>query len=116
MVESRLQPERPNTIKMWGGYISQIPSGWGLCDGQGGRPDMKNMFVKGVGTGEEPGVVGGSLTHTHGVQPLSTDQASASIKRGTAVAEAVGSHPHTITIPVANHEPPFYKVAFIIKL
>jgi microcystin-dependent protein len=48
---------------MWGGLVSAIPAGWALCDGQGGRPDLRDRFIRGA-TGD-PGATGGSATHTH---------------------------------------------------
>jgi hypothetical protein len=50
-------------IVMWGGLVANIPAGWALCDGQGGRPDLRARFIKGASG--EPGATGGSATHTH---------------------------------------------------
>ena len=30
---------------MWSGTIDNIPSGWGLCDGTQGTPDLRGRFV-----------------------------------------------------------------------
>ena len=35
-------------IIMWSGSISNIPSGWELCNGQNGTPDLRNKFVVGA--------------------------------------------------------------------
>ena len=32
-------------IIMWSGAISAIPTGWSLCDGSNGTPDLRNRFV-----------------------------------------------------------------------
>ncbi len=37
------------TIVIWSGAISNIPSNWALCDGQEGRPDLRNKFIVGAG-------------------------------------------------------------------
>ena len=37
-----------NGIIMWSGTISAIPSGWALCDGNNGTPDLRNRFVIGA--------------------------------------------------------------------
>lgn len=34
-------------IIMWGGAYDNIPSGWVICDGNNGTPDMRHKFVKG---------------------------------------------------------------------
>ena len=35
-------------IIMWSGSVSNIPSGWALCDGNNNTPDLRNRFVVGV--------------------------------------------------------------------
>lgn len=58
-------------ITMWYGAVENVPSGWGLCDGTLGTPDLTNRFVIGAGDAYAPGATGGSLTsgaagtHTH---------------------------------------------------
>lgn len=36
-------------IVLWSGAIVDIPSGWHLCDGTQGTPDLRDMFVIGAG-------------------------------------------------------------------
>ena len=36
-------------IIMWSGSIDSIPSGWALCDGDNGTPDLRDRFVIGAG-------------------------------------------------------------------
>ena len=52
-------------IVMWSGLLSAIPSGWLLCDGDNGTPDLRSKFIKGSAPGVEPGVTGGAATHDH---------------------------------------------------
>jgi len=57
-------------IMMWSGSIATIPSGWQLCDGTSGTPDLRNRFVLGAGSGYPVGDTGGSkdatlVNHTH---------------------------------------------------
>ena len=35
-------------IIMWSGTIAAIPSGWALCNGSNGTPDLRNTFVIGA--------------------------------------------------------------------
>lgn len=52
-------------IIMWAGTIATIPTGWALCDGTNGTPDLKDRFILSVGAAENPGGTGGANTHTH---------------------------------------------------
>lgn len=52
-------------IIMWSGSIDEIPTGWALCDGENETPDLRNRFILGTATGEEPGATGGTANHTH---------------------------------------------------
>lgn len=49
-------------IGMWSGSISTIPSGWALCDGSAGRPDLRDRFIVGAGSSYAPGNTGGANT------------------------------------------------------
>jgi hypothetical protein len=46
-------------IMMFYGDVGDIPSGWALCDGNNGRPDLRNRFIVGVGSDYVLGDVGG---------------------------------------------------------
>lgn len=59
-------------ILMWHGLIANIPSGWVLCDGANGTPDLRGKFVKGAAAAAEAGDTGGALTHTHAAHPSHT--------------------------------------------
>src|SRR5262245_14075787 len=54
-------------IVMWSGTIATIPSGWFLCDGTNGTPDLRDKFVVGA-TSDAGGVaksnIEGSLKQT----------------------------------------------------
>lgn len=52
-------------IILWSGSIESIPSGWLLCNGSNGTPDLRDRFVMGAGT-TNPGTTGGSATFTAG--------------------------------------------------
>jgi hypothetical protein len=59
------------TITAWSGSLVDIPTGWVLCDGQNGTPDLRDRFVLGAGLTEQPHANGEADTHTHTVGPLS---------------------------------------------
>lgn len=57
-------------IIIWSGAQGAIPSGWALCDGSNGTPDLRDRFVIGAGTSYTVGNSGGSkdavvVSHTH---------------------------------------------------
>jgi hypothetical protein len=52
-------------IVMWSGLLAAIPTGWALCDGAAGRPDLRDRFIYGWTAGVDPGGTGGALTHKH---------------------------------------------------
>ena len=57
-------------IIIWSGAQNAIPTGWALCDGGSGRPDLRNKFVVGAGSTYSVGASGGQanavvVTHTH---------------------------------------------------
>lgn len=57
------------TIVIWSGTSDNIPSGWQLCDGTNGTPDLRDKFVLGAGTNHIVGSAGGSESVT-----LTTEQ------------------------------------------
>lgn len=57
-------------ISMWSGSIASIPSGWLLCDGTNGTPDLRDRFVVGAGSTYAVAATGGSanatlVSHSH---------------------------------------------------
>jgi microcystin-dependent protein len=52
-------------IVIWAGNINNIPAGWELCNGSNGTPDLREKFIRGAPPGENPGTLGGHLTHNH---------------------------------------------------
>jgi microcystin-dependent protein len=47
-------------IIMWSGAIGAIPSGWYLCDGDNGTPNLKDRFIVGAGNNYAVGATGGA--------------------------------------------------------
>lgn len=64
-------------ILLWSGNIASIPSGWVLCNGSSGTPDLRDRFVVGArqddaGTAKTNltgslTISGGSISHTHAI-------------------------------------------------
>jgi microcystin-dependent protein len=75
---------------LWYGSAASVPPGWGICDGTGGRPDMRDRVPVGAGSTYAVGAVGGAVTAT-----------SSTAGAHTHTALWAGSHAHAIT--VNNH-------------
>jgi microcystin-dependent protein len=65
-------------IIMWSGSVASIPSGWALCNGSNGTPDLRNRFVVGAGSTYAVNATGGSadaivVSHTHTATSTVTD-------------------------------------------
>lgn len=60
----------PGSIVMWSGSLATIPSGWALCNGANGTPDLRDRFVLGTAAGENPGATGGANSKTLTVNEL----------------------------------------------
>lgn len=59
-------------IIMWSGTLVNIPSGWALCDGTAGTPDLRDKFVRGAAPAADPGATGGADTIPAGVTGSTT--------------------------------------------
>lgn len=64
-------------ISMWAGGVNDIPTGWALCDGDNGTPNLKDRFIVGAGQSYGVGATGGSVTQTPSVR---TNAAGTGIK------------------------------------
>jgi len=65
-------------IVMWSGSIASIPSGWLLCNGSNGTPDLRDRFVVGAGSTYAVAATGGTadaivVAHTHTATTTATD-------------------------------------------
>lgn len=86
-------------IVMWSGTVLSIPSGWALCDGSNGTPNLRDRFIVGAGTSYTVGGTGGSadaivVTHSH------------TMGSATFIGSAMAAHTHTITDPGHTHTIP----------
>ena len=151
-VDSSLIPK--GLISMWSGSITTIPTGWALCNGLNGTPNLQDRFVIGAGSAYEVGDTGGSKdaiavshthtasvdtqgSHTHTMVGSSLDGTNSgtfnyiSFSDGmnsgvnmtwTSSIQSAGAHSHTATINNAGSSgtnanlPPYYALAFIMKL
>lgn len=83
------EQEISSGIVLWSGSLSNIPSGWVLCDGNNGTPDLTHQFTKGTTSStKEPNASGGKDSISPSVNQLPSHTHSGST--GTS-----GSHTHT---------------------
>jgi hypothetical protein len=59
-------------IVIWSGASGSIPSGWYLCNGSNGTPDLRDRFIVGAGSTYAVGNTGGSkdaivVSHSHSI-------------------------------------------------
>ena len=76
-------------IIMWSGAIGAIPSGWYLCDGTNGTPNLQNRFVVGAGDSYAVGDTGGADSVT-----LSSTQIPSHTHSFSGTTSSNGSHNH----------------------
>jgi len=130
-------------IMLWSGAIGSIPSGWNLCDGTNGSPDLRDRFVIAAGGSYSVGQTGGSadsivVSHTHtaivtdpghnhtyqeatGLQPQSgsSTQCLTSLttaNTSTATTGITVANQSTGTSGTGANIPPYYALAYIFKL
>lgn len=119
------------TIVIWSGTTDNIPTGWQLCDGTNGTPDLRDKFVLGAGTSHAVGNSGGEEkvtltidqmpTHSHdgnynAASSFSSNGAFATFglnsnpsSKSTSLVSSGSSQPH-------NNMPPYYALCYIMKL
>ena len=70
-------------IIIWSGAANAIPSGWYLCDGNNGTPNLQDRFVIGAGSGYNVNATGGSTTASDTVTISGSDTVNISISGST---------------------------------
>ena len=122
-------------IMMWSGSIATIPSGFVLCNGANGTPDLRDRFIVAAGSSYNPGDTGGvssvALTSAQSGMPSHAHNQAANgfyfcINSGGSYLRwpytSDGSGPQTTLAAPAQdaasaHEnrPPYYALAYIMK-
>lgn len=118
-------------IIMWSGTTSNIPTGWALCDGQNGTPDLRDRFIVGAGPGYAVGATGGEATHkltetempSHG-HDIEKDSAGTYAQSWNVPITGTdwyfgGTHMRTLSaggdMPHENR-PPYFALCFVMKV
>jgi hypothetical protein len=87
-------------ISLWYGSVSSIPTGYFLCDGTNGTPDLRDRFIRGAGSTYDPGDKGGSNTSALSTANLPAHTHTDGNYSGTT--SNTGAHGHTIN-GAGNH-------------
>jgi hypothetical protein len=114
-------------IVMWSGSVDNIPSGWYLCDGQNGTPDLRDRFIVGAGSSYAVGDTGGAAQVTLTVDQIPahehtyTDYNSYGggvIFNGSVLEKRAGYTAKTSSVgggQAHENRPPYYALCFIMK-
>lgn len=125
-ITSKIVPT--GAILMWSGSIATIPSGWALCNGANGTPDLRNRFIVGAGSSYGVGATGGADTVTLTVNQIPSHNHQMNhtgTGSGNGIQQGGGSLPTTASNIITGaagggqpHEnrPPYYALAYIMKL
>jgi len=85
-------------IVMWSGQTSQIPTGWALCDGSNGTPNLIDKFIMGASSSNET-TTGGANSRT-----LSTANLPSHTHSFSGTTNTTGNHNHSgSTNTTGNH-------------
>jgi Concanavalin A-like lectin/glucanases superfamily len=111
-------------IVMWSGKINEIPSGWALCNGQNGTPDLRSRFIMGTDANTaltDPSRKGGNLFHAHQTNKAGRHRhgfgggGSMSLNTGLGSTTIYDDGEHEHSTIAADHLPPYFALAFIMK-
>ena len=122
------------TIILWHGYASEVPSGWAVCNGDNGTPDMRGRFPVGAGNQYRPGETGGAASvalsvdempsHSHGYELRDDNNrdlahgadrndgvwhGDKTVTTGSACGDGDSAQPH-------ENRPPFKTIHFIMRV
>jgi hypothetical protein len=118
-------------IVMWSGAIVAIPATWQLCDGTNGTPNLSGQFIAGYNVADvDYNVIGNTGGHKEFTVTQNNIQQFTISKPGSETTGGVGnpvagngSADGTVQYTVGsasptpiNNRPPYYTLAYIIKL
>lgn len=106
---------------MWSG--TTVPTGWALCNGSNGTPDLRDRFIVGAGSSYAVGATGGTATdnHTHTISCTTGGYSGSRLGEDLIKNRSfVRTHTHTINLTSSqagvDNRPPYYALSYIMKL
>lgn len=133
-------------IVMWYKSLALIPSGWAVCNGSNGTPDLQGRFVRGVSSDTDVNKVFGAEEHEHSnsvaqaaddhihdvagsLTGTVTTGRMSELAAAPRAATKTHTHPFDLDLPssgththptsnttAADNLPPFVQVYFIMKV
>ncbi len=93
------------------------PSGWAICDGTLGTPDLTGRFIRGVSEWTPTVTTGGMESHIHRGKTLENDgDKQHRGGSGGKSPHAHSPHYHTVELGPDKHLPPYAELVYIMKL
>jgi|ETNmetMinimDraft_17_1059902.scaffolds.fasta_scaffold01444_2 hypothetical protein len=108
-------------ILLWSGSTGNIPSGWVLCDGNAGTPNLQDRFVIGAGNSYSVGTTGGSTTDTVNITVSGTTGSPSGSGNGGYPPQyqmALWNHTHSFSgsgSDTVSTMSPYYALCYIMK-
>ena len=116
-------------IIIWSGASTAVPTGWALCDGNNGTPNLQDKFIVGAGNTYSVADTGGAATvtlttanipaHTHNVTSYNNETSTTGPRpEGVTNTNAQGTSATSSVGGGGSHEnlPPYYALCYIMKL
>lgn len=125
-------------IILWSGSIATIPSGWALCNGNNGTPNLQDRFIVGAGAGYQPGNTGGATSvtlsagnlppHTHNYYDIFYSEANNGGSSAGSHSTDYDNNPYAYQIYRTTENgnnlnstpfdirPPYYALAYIMRI
>lgn len=112
----------PGMIMLWYGTEATVPSGWHICDGNMGTPNLSNRFVIGASVVYPNNTQGGSGAHVHTIHG---DGHAHNLMGGSLIIDSdpagdfdYGTNISSVTGDTNSkeHRPPWYSLYYIMKL
>ena len=114
---SEMQGVPSGTVVIWSGSVASIPSGWYLCNGANGTPNLRDRFIVGAGSSYAVGSTGGATTHAHTYSGRTSTPSNYQQYDGNQGTMSGMRHTHTYsgTTSSGSSLPPYYALCFIMK-
>ena len=118
-------------IVMWSGRINDIPTGWALCNGEKGTPNLSGRFIVGVGkssdgetdyqlnkTGgeEEVTLTAEKCCYTDTTYTANTENKGINVAGSYNVVTKINQSVKTNYAKPHENRPPYYVLAYIMKI
>lgn len=88
-------------ILMWSGSLATIPTGWALCNGSNGTPDLRNRFIIGAAV-DDTSIARTTIEGTNTITGGTKDAIIVSHSHSGTTGNESASHSHVATSTVSD--------------